>query len=113
MKKLGTLKRFGIAYLLIAAVIAFLNRSDISWLIVTVSAVIGFIAAYIAVDIRQNHTSLLVSIIVTMAVFTVYAVLHGIFWQIYGALLIGFGAGTFLLQKGDREYWETSKTKSE
>jgi len=103
MKKLDVLEVIGIIYLLIAAFIAFLNRSNISWLVITVSTAIGFIVAYLTVNIRQKHTVLLVSIIIVMAVFTVYAVLHGIFWQVYGALLIGFGLGIFLFRKGERE----------
>ncbi len=103
MKKLDVLEVIGIIYLLIAAFIAFLNRSNVSWLVITGSTAIGFIVAYLTVNIQQKHIVLLVSIIIVMAVFTVYAVLHGIFWQVYGALLIGFGSGIFLFRKGERE----------
>ncbi len=107
MKKLDMPEVIGIIYLLIAVFIAFLNRSNISsnvlWLVITVSTVIGFIVAYLTVNIQQKHIVLLISIIIIMVVFTVYAVQNGIFWQTYGALLMGFGSGIFLLRKGKKE----------
>jgi len=103
MKKLDVLEVIGIIYLLIAVFIAFLNRSNVLWLIITTSTIVGFIIAYLIVNIQQKHIVLLISIIIIMTVFTVYAVLHGIFWQVYGALLMGFGSGIFLLRKGEKE----------